>query len=156
MFDTIVWATDGSPDADQALVFAKALAHEQGASLVVVHVVQRYASPTRLAVYADEQLVRTKLEEAVAELERDGLPATLRVVDHIGPQPAQEIADLAREVEADLIVVGSRGYGPVAGLVRGSVVPRLMHVAPCPVVAVPPGASSPVSERWEFEEPALG
>ena len=61
-----------------------------------------------------------------------------------GHQPAQDIADTAREIGADLIVLGTRGHGAVAGLLLGSVVLRLLHVAPCPVVAVP-AITSPVA-----------
>jgi nucleotide-binding universal stress UspA family protein len=140
--ETIVWATDGSPNADQALAVAKSLARGHEASLVVVHIVQRYASETGLAVYADEGLVKARLEQTVEELEKEGLKPDLRIVNHIGPQPAHEIADIAREVGADLIVMGTRGHGPISGLLLGSVVLRLLHVAPCPVVAVPATASA--------------
>ena len=44
MFKKIVWATDGSKNADRALTVAKSLAAEQGAALTIVHVVQRIAS----------------------------------------------------------------------------------------------------------------
>ena len=137
MFKKIVWATDGSPNADRALTVAKALVHEHGASLIVVHIVQRFATETGLAVHADEELVKDRLERVVEELSGEGIDATLKIVNHIGPQPAHEVADIARGLGADLIVVGTRGHGAVAGLVLGSVVLRLLHVAPCPVVAVP-------------------
>jgi len=137
MFTTIVWATDGSPNADRALTVAKALVQEHGASLVVVHIVQRFATETGLAVHADEELVKDRLERVVEELSGEGIDATLKIVNHIGPQPAHEVADIARGLGADLIVVGARGHGAVAGLALGSVVLRLLHIAPCPVVAVP-------------------
>jgi nucleotide-binding universal stress UspA family protein len=142
VFNKIVWATDGSEHADQALAVAKTLAHENDAALVVVHIVQRYATKTGLAVYADEDVVKTKLEETVEQLSKDGYKASLRIINHIGPQPAHEIADVAREVGADLIVMGTRGHGAIPGLLLGSVVQRLLHVAPCPVLAVPPPHSS--------------
>jgi len=137
LFDTIVWATDGSENADRALEVAKTLAHDDGASLVVVHVVQHYATETGLAVYPDEERVRVKLEQIVQQLSEDGFRASLRIVDHVGPQPAHEIADIAREEGADLVVMGTRGHGSIEGLLLGSVVLRLLHIAPCPVVAVP-------------------
>lgn len=140
MFDTIVWATDGSENADRALEVAKALARDHGTSLVLVHVAQHYASKAGLAVYPDEDMVKAKLEETVQQLSRDGFRPSLRLVDHVGPQPAHEIANVAREVGADLVVMGTRGHAPIAGLVLGSVVMRLLHVAPCPVVAVPAAA----------------
>ena len=137
MFDTIVWATDGSQQADRALEVAKTLALGHAASLVVVHVVQHYVTETGFDVYPDEDRVKAKLEQTVQELSEDGFRPSLRIVDHVGPQPAHEIADIARKEGADLIVMGTRGHGPIAGLLLGSVVMRLLHVAPCPVVAVP-------------------
>jgi nucleotide-binding universal stress UspA family protein len=141
VFDTVVWASDGSPNADRALSVAKSLAHDHAASLLVVHVVQRYATETGLAVYPDEDRVKSKLEQSVEQLSEEGYTASLRIVNHVGPQPANEIANIAREAGADLIVMGTRGHGPVAGLLLGSVVLRLLHVAPCPVVVVPAAAS---------------
>jgi nucleotide-binding universal stress UspA family protein len=142
VFDTVIWATDGSPNADLALPVAKKLAEGDGASLVVVHVVQRYATDTGLAVYADEDRVKSRLEQDVEQLSKDGFNANLRVVNHVGPQPAHGIADVAREVGADLIVMGSRGHGPVESLLLGSVALRLLHVSPCPVVVVPAATAS--------------
>lgn len=141
MFDTIIWATDGSQTADRALDVAKALAQDHGASLVVVHVAQHYATKTGLAVYPDEDMVKARLEETVQQLSKDGFRPSLRIVDHVGPQPAHEIADIAREVGADLVVIGTRGHSPISGLLLGSVVLRLLHVSPCPVVAVPAAQS---------------
>ena len=137
MFKTIVWATDGSPNADKALPVAKAIAQESQAPLVVVHVVQRFATKGGLAVHADEEIVSAKLEQAVHDLAGEGLDASLEIVNHIGPQAAHTIADVARELGADLIVVGTRGYGTIPGLLLGSVTLRLLHTADCPVLAVP-------------------
>jgi nucleotide-binding universal stress UspA family protein len=39
--------------------------------------------------------------------------------------------------ESDAIVVGTRGHTPIAGLLVGSVTQRLLHIAPCPLIAVP-------------------
>jgi nucleotide-binding universal stress UspA family protein len=142
LFDTIVWATDGSKSATQALDVAKTLAHDHGASLVVVHIVQHYATQAGLAVYPDEDTVKAELEQTVQQLSEDGFRPRLRIVDHIGPQPAHEIADIAREEDADLIVMGTRGHGPIAGLLLGSVVLRMLQVAPCPIVAVPAAPTS--------------
>jgi nucleotide-binding universal stress UspA family protein len=137
LFDTIVWATDGSPTADRALEIARKLAQDDGTSLVVVHVVQHYLSKGGFPVYPDEEVVKAKLEETVQQLSNDGFRPTLKIVNQVGPQPASSIADVAREVGADLIVTGTRGHGPITGLLLGSVALRLLHISPCPVVAVP-------------------
>ena len=140
MFDTVVWASDGSQNADRALEVAKMLAQDRGASLVVVHIAQHYATKTGLAIYPDEESVKTKLEKTVGDLAKEGFEAKLKVVDHVGPQPAHDIVDVAREVGADLIVMGTRGHGAVTELLLGSTVQRLLHIAPCPVLVVPPAA----------------
>ena len=139
MFKKIVWATDGSENADRALAYAKSLASAEGATLTVVHIVQKIATSgdKALAWNANEEDVEAKANEIVSELSDEGLNATLRIVTHVGPQPAHEIADIAREEEADLIVVGTRGHAAIAGLLLGSVTQRLLHVAPCPVLVVP-------------------
>ena len=141
MFKTIVWATDGSENAARALPYAKPLATGEGAMLVAAHIVPATtndnASDGSAADVYDED-VGAKLIKLVSELSRDGLNAIHRVVNYVGPQPAQGIADIAREVGADVIVVGTRGHSALGGLVVGSVTQRLLHVAPCPVLAVPP------------------
>ncbi len=54
-------------------------------------------------------------------LSRDGRDAILKVVKYVGAQPAQGIADIAKEVGADVIVIGTRGHSAIGGLVLGSV-----------------------------------
>ena len=140
MFKKIMWATDGSEDADRALTVAKSLASEDGATLTIAHVVQKIATSgdKALAWYADEELVEKKVRELASELSDGGLDVTLKVVKHVGHQPAHTIADLAREAHSDLIVVGTKGHATLPGLMLGSVTQRLLHVAPCPLLVVPP------------------
>lgn len=52
---------------------------------------------------------------------------------HVG-QPAEVIANVARDLGCDLIVMGTHGRGAVAGLIVGSVANRLLHLSPCPVM----------------------
>lgn len=140
MFKRIVWATDGSETADRALAVAKSLASEEGATLTIVHVVQRIASGRGkgLTWYADEEQVVARVKKLATELSDEGLSTSVKIVDDRGIQPAHDIADAAREAGADLIVMGTRGHTAIGGLLLGSVTQRLLHVAPCPVLAVPP------------------
>jgi nucleotide-binding universal stress UspA family protein len=50
--------------------------------------------------------------------------------------PAEEIIAAAKSRRADLVVVGSRGYGRLAGLLVGSVAQKVVSLAPCPIVVV--------------------
>lgn len=135
-----MWATDGSENADQALAVAKSLASDEAATLTIVHVVQKIATSGDKALgwYANEELVDAKVEQIASQLAKEGVNASVKMVTHVGPQPAHQIAEVAREAGADLIVVGTRGHSAIAGLLLGSVTQRLLHVAPCPVLVVPP------------------
>ena len=144
MFKKIVWATDGSENADQALAVAKSLASEGTATLTIVHVVQKIATSgdTALGWYADEEQVKAKVDKIASELSKEGVTASVTMVTHVGPQPAHEIAEVARQTGADLIVVGTHGHGAIPGIVLGSVTQRLLHFAPCPVLVVPSASAA--------------
>jgi nucleotide-binding universal stress UspA family protein len=139
MFQKIVWATDGSASASRALPFAQAFAELDGASLVVVHVIETYAGSRAagLPLHADEDELRTLVEQQVVELEAEGVDVEARFVTGLGEHAAHAIAGVAAELGADLIVVGTRGRTALRGLLLGSVTQRLLHVAQCPVLAVP-------------------
>lgn len=139
MFKRIVCATDGSSSAERALDYAKALATEQGAELVVVHVDEVMAGPraTGLSVNADEPDIVQKIKKQVADLEASGLKASLVLGTRIAGGAAQAISDAADAADADLIVVGTRGHTPIAGLLLGSVTQRLLHITHRPVLVIP-------------------
>jgi nucleotide-binding universal stress UspA family protein len=140
MFNKIVWATDGSDAADQTLPFVKKLAGEGGGELVVVHCVER-TMPVKgggsFPRAANEDELQEKIRQQVQELSGNGVHATLQTGRASVGGAAQVIAEAARELHGDVIVVGTRGHTPLGGLLLGSVTQRLLHIAPCPVIAVP-------------------
>jgi nucleotide-binding universal stress UspA family protein len=145
MFKTIIWASDGSESAERALPTALDLAAESNAKLLVVHADELIGGRGgKLPVVADEAEVQSTLASKVNELIEAGVDATFHLVSGVGRNPADLIADVAREREADLIVVGTRGHGRLAGMLLGSVTQRLLHVAPCPVLGVPAKTAVPV------------
>ena len=138
MFKTIIWATDGSANADRALAYATQLAHEADCPLVAVH--SKELLTGRAGGYpllADEDDVEGKIAKQVEEAKGDGLDARLVFAGGMAGHAANAIAEVAAAHGADLIVVGTRGQTAFAGLMLGSVAQRLLHVAPCPVLAVP-------------------
>src|ERR1044071_8018128 len=136
MFKTIVWATDGSEHADRALPYAKQLAKAHDAALFIVHSNEMFVGRAGgYPVLADEEELEAKIRGQVAELREEGFNALFHV-SRSTHGPAHMIAEFARDIGADVIVVGTRGHGPIAGLLLGSVTQRLLHIAPCPVLAV--------------------
>lgn len=140
MFKKVVWATDGSQAADQALPVATMLATEGGKEMLVVHCEELTIGGKAggsYSVYADEPDLQAKIDDQVAELSRDGVSASLEKVRARVGGAAHVIADAAKEGQADVIVVGTRGHTALGGLLLGSVTQRLLHIAHCPVLAVP-------------------
>ncbi len=136
MYKTIVAATDGTDASDRALAVATDLATAFRARLVVVHV-NELVVVRGGAIPLDPSETETdeKIRNQVRNLARDGRQAELKI--HTARDPARSIANEANAVGADLIVTGASRHGPVAGMLLGSVAHRLLHIASCPVMAVP-------------------
>ena len=153
MFKTIVWATDGSDAADAALPYVKGLAEGEGHKLVVVHSKELiHGRAGGYPMYADEDELQEKIRRQADELRSAGLDVTLRIETVGAPGAAKMIADAARTFGADVIVVGTRGHTAIGGLLLGSVTQRLLHIAPCPVLAVPASRSAVDAPDRELEE----
>jgi len=150
MFKTILWATDGSTNADRALPLVKELGEAKGSTIVIAHCQELMTGRTAgLPVHADEDEVLAKIRTQAADLESAGFDIRLERVTTTGLSAPRAIAEIARAAGADVIVVGTRGHSPLIGVFVGSVTQRLLHVAPCPVIAVPSG------EHAESGEPEL-
>jgi nucleotide-binding universal stress UspA family protein len=142
-FESILWASDGSEHADRALRYARELAGVNGARLIAVHVKEINAGRTGVyPVQLDEDEVERKIQAQVKDLQDAGLAASYEQQAAAAGNAAHTLADAARELAADVIVMGTRGHAPIAGLLLGSVTQRLLHIAPCPVLAVPPERTS--------------
>jgi nucleotide-binding universal stress UspA family protein len=139
MFKKVVWATDGSEAADQALALARTLAQEGGGELRVIHCeeIGLWGGGGTVSVHAHEDELKAKIEGQVSELSSAGVPASFELVSSGVGGAAHRIAEAAENWQADLIVVGTRGHTPLTGLLLGSVTQRLLHIAACPVLALP-------------------
>jgi nucleotide-binding universal stress UspA family protein len=109
---------DGSPESREALRLAGRVARAAGAALRVVSVASA-AAPERVAAAAAEG----------------------GTYEMLAGRPAAALARLSRDL--DLLVVGSRGHGPVRRLLLGSTSTRLVREARCPLLIVPRPAPSP-------------
>ncbi len=135
---TILVATDGSEPAAQALEVAIQLARDTGAALEVLSV--RQPRPVGRAgsgpaiLETEEAHGAEHIAERAAEHAREaGIDAT----PHTGHGDVVDvIAESAGSLGADLLVVGSRGMGPLSGAVLGSVSHALVHRSPVPLTIV--------------------
>lgn len=135
MYDTVLIALDGSPASTTAIPHAQMLAGDRG-RIVAIHVrelVPGRSSQVTVPAPEAERAVR----EWVERVRHEGANVELRV-ETTASGAAEAIANAAREEHADVIVLGTRGHSQLTGLLVGSVAQRLPHVAPCPVLVVPP------------------
>jgi nucleotide-binding universal stress UspA family protein len=118
------------------------LAKRDKAKLVIAHVEQDVAGKGGGPIPATEDEIQAEIRTLAEEISAAGLETTVEMHNIMLGGPAHLIASIAEASDANLIVVGTRGHSSVAGVVLGSVTQRLLHVAPCPVLAVPPAHES--------------
>ncbi len=134
-FRTIAVAYDDTPEAKAALARAEALALACRGTVVVYTVAAPPAVVPGAAGYTptiqpEAGAIVTRTVKSVDER----VAVTGRALSGV---PAAAIAEACEESGADLLVAGSRSYGPVLRVLLGSVSTQLMHRAPCPVLVVP-------------------
>lgn len=138
----ILVATDGSDHAGRAVALAAAIAQAADATLAIVTVSADPAPATiRQIAHAEGDAgaaldvhAQTLLADAEALARRSGSPRVERIA--AWGDPAETILECAREA-VDLVVLGRRGRGRLAGLLLGSVSQKLVSLAPCAVMVVP-------------------
>lgn len=144
-FEHIGVALDGSGESLRALSAAAYLAGRENVPLQALSVMEEphyvlggLLSPLGPAEYRE---YKEKEWERVYEKARSRVPEEIAMEPLLlHGEPADVLAQRARDL--DLLVIGSRGYGPVKGTLLGSVSTRVMTAAPCPVMVVPRGAGS--------------
>jgi nucleotide-binding universal stress UspA family protein len=147
----IVVGWDRSAEAAAALSAATAIARAAGAELRIVEIldIQWAGTPVivpgsgaELAAHQPAARARTSLDELVA-----GLPDDVHVES--GVVLGHPVGELVRQSEeADLLLLGSRGYGPRRAVLLGGVSGRVVRKAACPVLVVPRGVETPLEDLF--------
>jgi nucleotide-binding universal stress UspA family protein len=149
---------DGSEESGLALRTAAQLSWRLGAKLRLIaaarplELLPGRPGPTGAAFrqYLEHNL-HSALDEAVSSLPY-GTDVETRIEQG---EPAAVLAD--QGVDLDLLVIGSRGYGPIRRTLLGGVSATVIRTAPCPVVVVPRGSATAGGEHWKVaSEPAQG
>lgn len=127
---------DGSPESEHALALARDLARECDAELSALCAV---SIPTE--AFGPGPLPLSDVIDPLVDQARKQLESLGDVVPHaVYGRAAEELALFSGTV--DLLIIGSRGYGPVGRLVHGSTSRQLARSARCPLLVLPRGAGT--------------
>jgi nucleotide-binding universal stress UspA family protein len=143
MYQRIMVAVDGSATAERGLKEAIALAKDQKAKLAILHVVDLvvvYGAGQFPGAYieATRELARETTEHARKTAVAAGLDPEIQSPEIVtgGYHVAETIAELAKNWNADMLVVGTHGRRGVSRLLLGSVAERIVRLATCPLLLV--------------------
>lgn len=127
MFETVLFPIDQSRQTMETAAVALELAKTHGSRLVVLSVVEAEEGAMH-----DAAAVAQLLEQARASFVQAGVPCEM--LEREG-KPAFVIGDVADEINADVIVMGTRGISLESS--EPSTAARVIQLAPCPVLVVP-------------------
>ena len=135
---TIVVATDLSGQSEAALEYARKLATNYGARIILAHGADplEYAAvdviPGRVRKSLPEE-AREVLDKLTGDLLLEGIHSHSEIRQGA---VAQMLVDVARQYEAGMIVIGTKGMQGAGPVVVGAIAEQLVRLAPCPVLAV--------------------
>lgn len=157
-FSKIVIPVDFSPLSRKALGHAFALAGPE-TRVELVHATEPLAYPhpslwtgglARLSELMEQTQAQAKASLKALQKELAAAhPGVALGASAVAGQPAEAVAELAREQKADLIVMSTHGRSGLSHVLLGSVAERLLALAPCPVLVTrPEGAGPPPLKRF--------
>jgi nucleotide-binding universal stress UspA family protein len=139
MFERILLAVDGSEHAlhatKKAAELARVMKPKELRVVVVYDPIPIYLGEPnmQIAITSRKGEAESILEKAVAEIGEVPCEVQSGILEG---NPAEAIIEVANNRKSDLIVMGSRGLGRLAGLVLGSTSQKVVAHAPCPVLIV--------------------
>lgn len=138
-YEHLLVAVDLTEECDPVIKRAKAIALASGAKVSLVHIIE----PMAMAFGGDVPMDLSQLQQQQFDQAKERMDHLLNKYQDINHsdvylaygQPRQEIHQLAKDQNCDLIVVGSHGRHGLA-LLLGSTANDVLHGAPCDVLAV--------------------
>lgn len=135
MISKILVAVDGSEQAEKAFEYACYLAKRCEAPLLIVYVVEEFAT-IGYSISKEVEHERVEMLKKYENRAKNILHTDVNTIKTKGNDAAQEILRIANKENADTIIVGSRGFSASKDFLLGSVSYKVMHYAKCPVVIV--------------------
>jgi nucleotide-binding universal stress UspA family protein len=140
MITSLLVPLDGSDLAEQVIPFAVRLASSAKSRIILAH-----ARKPRINGYAAEPV-----PNAIAErLRADGIAVDVCMLDVDQGDVGVAVADVAREQQADLVVMSAHGHGGVQRRLYGRVAHQILHAVESPVLLVPAACRHP----WPQDRP---
>ena len=138
MYEKILVAVDHSEISARALAAARGLASLSHGEVWVLHLRERevMGKTGMLTSMESSDEAGAEVTAAVESLTQAGIKAHGVVRDTVFGYAAREIVSDAAGLDADVIVMGTRGRGDLAGLVLGSTAHKVIHLADRPVLVV--------------------
>ncbi len=138
VYDKILVAVDHSEHSDRAVIAARDLAVLSHGEVWVLHLREREMGAKTGVLAIDETTddANAQVAASVEVLTQAGVKAHGEVRNTIFGFAAREIVNDAEEIGADVIVLGSRGHGDLAGLLLGSTAHKVIHLSHHPVLIV--------------------
>lgn len=143
-FSKVLYPTDWSDCAIEALSYLKALKDAGVEEVIVAHVMDERAMKLQPAEKFKEfeRIDKEKLEKVKSELEERGFKVRTRL--HVG-KAGSDLIRIAKEEDASLIVIGSHGKGYVEGILWGSVSRNVVEYSDRPILLI---KRAECIERW--------
>lgn len=140
----ILWASDGSPESNEALKYVELLAKKYDSQVIGLSVIEKFnLDRIQIPLHIRKELLIIQSENEKTEFER-----IRNSLNHIGVEekklttrievnePYEEILRVAKEQNVDLIVMGKRGLGLKDRILLGSNTNKVLRAAEVPVLAV--------------------
>ena len=137
MFKTVLFPLDRSREAREAAEVVANVVQKYGSRLVLLSVLEEptegeSASPQE--PMASHEAIAELLDNARSLFVKQGIEA--EIMERTG-KPAFTICDVADEIEANLIIMGSRGMSLIEEAADRSVANQVINLSPCPILVVP-------------------
>jgi nucleotide-binding universal stress UspA family protein len=144
---TVLLTTDGSDLATAAMARGVALLGRDHRFISLAVVPPAFIPAAAVSpMDSHPTVIDAELEQQIEDEERDDLNADLVKLDEVlevtaehiveTGDPGATICEVAANVDADIVVVGSHGHGLLARVLMGSVSNHVLHHAPCPVLVI--------------------